>query len=195
MKKKYFILVVMLFILTQLSNAQIKVDTLTNEKVVTLLKAGIEPSLIITKIQTSVTKFDVSTEVLLKLSNDGVPKEVLNAMINPNYLDNDSISIYKKWKKVSQTKNGVIIDISGEYTIQYNIDGTSNSSYTDFKSGKKKEFGGKFELSSDKKSIKTYSDSETSTAEILKLTNKELEIKRIANDGSEYIVLFTNFKE
>lgn len=61
--------------------AQVRVDTLTNEKVTTLSKIGLEPSVIINKIQTSYTLFDVSTDGLIQLSNNGVPAEVINEMM------------------------------------------------------------------------------------------------------------------
>jgi hypothetical protein len=60
---------------------QAQADTLTNEEVITLSKIGLEPSVIISKIQTSITSFDVSTDGLIKLSNNGVPADVINEMM------------------------------------------------------------------------------------------------------------------
>ena len=62
-------------------NAQTKVDTLTNEKVIKLSKLGLQPSVIINKIQTSYTLFDVSTDGLINLSENGVSADVINEMM------------------------------------------------------------------------------------------------------------------
>lgn len=64
------------------AGAQTETDTLTNEKVVMLCKIGLEPSVVISKIQTSHNIFDVSTDGLIDLSSKGVPAEVINEMIN-----------------------------------------------------------------------------------------------------------------
>lgn len=61
--------------------AQTKIDTLTNEKVIKLSKLGLQPSVIINKIQTSHTLFDVSTDDIIKLSENGVPADVINEMM------------------------------------------------------------------------------------------------------------------
>lgn len=63
------------------ANAQPQVDTLTNEKIIQLSKIGLESSVIINKIQTSFTLFDVSTDGLIDLSNNGVRPEVINEMM------------------------------------------------------------------------------------------------------------------
>lgn len=56
-------------------------DTLTNAKVIQLAKIGLEPSVIIGKMKTSVNVFDVSTDGLIALSSNGVPTEVINEMM------------------------------------------------------------------------------------------------------------------
>jgi len=78
--KTNFILAI-LTLVTLTVHAQIKVDTLTNEKVVKLSKLGLQPSVIINKIQSSYTAFDVSTDGLIKLSDSGVSADVINAMM------------------------------------------------------------------------------------------------------------------
>ncbi|MEI7981709.1 MAG: lipocalin family protein [Bacteroidota bacterium] len=179
------------------SSAQTNSDTLTNEKVILLLKAGLQPSLIITKIKTSTNRFEVTTEDLIKLNNSGVPSEVINAMINPNptedniILANDSVSIYKKWKVISQITDGKVMDMHAEITTQYNKDGTYFSTVLYFKTNKKSENSGEFKFSTDKKSI-TYFHEKGSpyTAEIIKLTDKQLEIKGYLQ-GSEYRTIHT----
>lgn len=61
--------------------AQPKYDTLYNSTIITLSKIGLPPATIINKIQTSVTSFDVSTNAIIKLSQDGVKGEVIDEMI------------------------------------------------------------------------------------------------------------------
>ena len=65
-------------------NAQEKEDILTNETIIQLTKIGLQPSVIINKIHSSITKFDVSTDALIKLGNNSVSPEVINEMININ---------------------------------------------------------------------------------------------------------------
>lgn len=51
---------VLCFLFTIFSYAQNNDDILTNETIIQLTKIGLQPSVIINKIQTSITKFDVS---------------------------------------------------------------------------------------------------------------------------------------
>jgi len=61
--------------------AQPKYDTLYNTTIITLTKIGLPPATIISKIKTSVTSFDVSTDALIDLSKNGVNGDVINEMI------------------------------------------------------------------------------------------------------------------
>ncbi len=56
-------------------------EVLTNDAIVTLIKAGLGEDLIIGKIRISQNQFDLSTEALLKLKNDGVSEAILKAMV------------------------------------------------------------------------------------------------------------------
>lgn len=56
-------------------------EVLTNDDVVKLVKAGLSPSTIEVKIQTSQTAFDTSTDALVVLAKEGVPDSVIRAMI------------------------------------------------------------------------------------------------------------------
>lgn len=56
-------------------------ETLTNEAVVVLIKAGLSPATVITKIKSSSTQFDVSTKGLIDLKSKGVPDDVIQAMV------------------------------------------------------------------------------------------------------------------
>lgn len=56
-------------------------EVLTNETIITLTKAGLSPTIIVNKIRTSKTKFNVSTEELLKLKKENVADDVVNVML------------------------------------------------------------------------------------------------------------------
>ena len=79
--KTRILFITTLFLLPFLANVHAQTETLTNDEVITLTKIGLEPSVIISKIQTSNTSFDVSTDGLINLSNSGVPAEVITAMM------------------------------------------------------------------------------------------------------------------
>lgn len=56
-------------------------EQMNNEEVISLVKAGLNPSLIIGKIRTSKSDFDMSTNALIKLKQAGVSDEVVAAML------------------------------------------------------------------------------------------------------------------
>lgn len=56
-------------------------EVLTNETVVTLTKAGLGTSVIVSKVRTSKSDFDVSSDELVRLKQEGVDDEVISAMI------------------------------------------------------------------------------------------------------------------
>ena len=55
-------------------------ETMTNSEVVSLVKAGLNSSIIINKIRTSKTDFNLSTDALILLKQAGVPDDVVAAM-------------------------------------------------------------------------------------------------------------------
>ncbi len=57
-------------------------EVLTNESVVALKKAGLSDSLILSKIRTSQTKFDVSTKALIGLKGAGLSDQIIEAMVS-----------------------------------------------------------------------------------------------------------------
>ncbi len=59
-------------------------EVVTNEKVITMVQAGLQASIIVNKIRTSKTNFNTSTDELIRLKQARVPDDVINAMINPN---------------------------------------------------------------------------------------------------------------
>ncbi|MBA3693146.1 MAG: hypothetical protein H0W77_06865, partial [Acidobacteria bacterium] len=61
--------------------AQAQDETMTNEEVISLTKAGLNKSLIVDKIRTSKSKFDLSTDALIKLKKAGVDDDVVAEML------------------------------------------------------------------------------------------------------------------
>lgn len=59
-----------------------QVDTLTNEKVIKLFKAGFGKDVLNSKIQNSTSKFDVSIDGMVSLKKSGIPEETINLMIS-----------------------------------------------------------------------------------------------------------------
>ncbi|MGZ3874884.1 MAG: hypothetical protein ACXVJD_18330 [Mucilaginibacter sp.] len=62
--------------------AQAKPETLTNANIVSLFKAGLSKSVVLTTIQNANTSFDTSTNGIIDLKQKGVPEDVIEAMIN-----------------------------------------------------------------------------------------------------------------
>lgn len=56
-------------------------ETVTNDEVIMLVKNGLSESIIINKIRTSKTDFDLSTDELIKLKKAGISDAVVNAML------------------------------------------------------------------------------------------------------------------
>ena len=56
-------------------------EVMDNSEVITLAKAGLNPTIIIGKIKTSKTNFDLSTDSLIKLKQAGVSDEIVAAML------------------------------------------------------------------------------------------------------------------
>ncbi|MEO7674524.1 MAG: hypothetical protein ABIU09_10675 [Pyrinomonadaceae bacterium] len=83
MKKPHFFLICLLaaamFAISAATvNAQ---EAMTNAEVISLAKAGLNPSLIVGKIRTSKTNFDMSTDSLIALKKAGVSDEIVGAML------------------------------------------------------------------------------------------------------------------
>lgn len=58
-------------------------EVLTNDSVVQMIKAGLPESVVISKIRSTPTKFDLRTESLVSLKKSGVSDKVLEAMMTP----------------------------------------------------------------------------------------------------------------
>lgn len=75
---------IILLLLSPLTAAQERSGTdevLTNDKVITMFKAGLPPAIIINKIQLSRTNFDTTTDELIRLQKAQLPTEIINAMV------------------------------------------------------------------------------------------------------------------
>ena len=82
MKNKIFVSVVTLaLMLTASFAASAQDETMTNDEVISLTKAGLAGSIVIGKIRTSKTNFDLSTDALIKLKQAGVGDDVVAAML------------------------------------------------------------------------------------------------------------------
>ncbi len=57
-------------------------DVLTNEAVLAMKKGGLSDPVILAKIRSSQTKFDVSTSALIKLKEAGVSDQIIEAMVS-----------------------------------------------------------------------------------------------------------------
>src|SRR5215218_5636688 len=56
-------------------------EVLTNEKVITMVKAGLSSGIIVNKVRSSKTNFNTSTDELIRLQQSRVPAEIINAMV------------------------------------------------------------------------------------------------------------------
>lgn len=104
--KKGFLLFSLLFIFFLNSYAQ--EETLTNKSIVDLSELGFSDDLIITKIKTSKTDFDTSTEALKNLKEAGISDAIIKIMMNVEH-DNTSNS------EQAEAKTGIYTKINGEF--------------------------------------------------------------------------------
>ncbi|HKC03394.1 MAG TPA: hypothetical protein VKC17_08830 [Sphingomicrobium sp.] len=66
---------------SQTSATSQAVERLTNESVITLVKAGLGPETVVAKINASSGSYDTSTNALIQLKQAGVPDQVIAAML------------------------------------------------------------------------------------------------------------------
>lgn len=79
MKRK--LLVIALFLITAFCQAQTG-SVLTNKSVVALCKAGLDKTIIISTINNNESNFDKSATAILNLKKQGVPNDVIAAIVN-----------------------------------------------------------------------------------------------------------------
>src|SRR5215470_12104107 len=69
--------------LTFSSTAGSAQETLTNQSIVEMLRAGLSERVVIAKIHASPSSFDTSTDALIALKKNGVSEKVIEAMMSP----------------------------------------------------------------------------------------------------------------
>ena len=78
-------------------------ETMTNDEVISLSKAGLAPSIIVGKIRTSKSNFDLSTDALIKLKGAGVSDDIVAAMLEA-----------KSGKSTANTSGAAAVAVSGD---------------------------------------------------------------------------------
>jgi hypothetical protein len=81
MLKRWVFAMVLAGALAAIATAQSPPKFLTNDDIVSMVKAGQDVDTVLSAIQTQGTDFDVSAKALLQLKRSGVPKKVIDAMI------------------------------------------------------------------------------------------------------------------
>jgi hypothetical protein len=81
MKIKSLFSIALFAVVLSLASAVFAQETMTNEEVISLTKAGLASSIIVGKIRTSKTNFDMSTDALIKLKQSGVSDDIVAAML------------------------------------------------------------------------------------------------------------------
>lgn len=74
------LLAALLFVGERATYGQASSEVLTNDSVISMVKAGLPTNVIITKIRTSKSRFNLTTNELIRLKESGINEEVLMAM-------------------------------------------------------------------------------------------------------------------
>jgi hypothetical protein len=67
-------------------------EVLTNETIMKMVRANLNSLIIVSKIRTSKTKFDLSTDELIRLQQARVPDDVIKAMVDSSSFESQRIS-------------------------------------------------------------------------------------------------------
>lgn len=67
-------------------------EVLTNDSVITLVKAGLSSTIIVNKIRSSKTSFNTSTEELIRLKQARIPDEIVAAMFDATHRRSEATS-------------------------------------------------------------------------------------------------------
>ena len=76
-----FISLILMLCLALYSDVVAQGEVMTNDEVISLATAGLSPAIIIGKIRTSKSNFDLSTDSLIKLKKAGVSDDIVAAML------------------------------------------------------------------------------------------------------------------
>ncbi len=80
-KRSFFVFVLLATVCFSATSVFAQDEVMTNSEVITLAKAGLNQSIIINKIRTSKSDFDLSTDSLIELKKAGISDEIVNAML------------------------------------------------------------------------------------------------------------------
>lgn len=105
--------VISIILLVGTVSAQDK-EVITNNTIVKMVKAKLGEDIIISKIRDSKTNFDLSTDILIKLKEDGVSDNVINAMQNPQ----TQPSAAPQSQNSSVSSAGDIFIVQGEKNVE-----------------------------------------------------------------------------
>jgi len=90
---------------------------LTNQDVLGMLKANLAVELIVAKIKASETNFDTSPETLKQLQSDGIPGEIIMAMIVAAKRSGVSESVTPSARATYKLPAGTVVDFETCYPI------------------------------------------------------------------------------
>lgn len=79
--KKLFYIYVVLFFMTGLDLIAQQSEVLTNQSVIELYQKKLPTTIILGKIKSAKNSFDLSTDALIKLTEQSIPEELINAMV------------------------------------------------------------------------------------------------------------------
>jgi hypothetical protein len=134
--KVSILLVAVFFVLTFKLVAN---EIITNEAIITMVKAGLGEELIVSKIQTSQSQFDVSIETILKLKKEGISEKIIKAMVDASAKDTP-ISEVQTDKELQSlpAKGDMFLLRNGKFIEMDSVPGYTEAS---FKQGFKQLFG------------------------------------------------------
>lgn len=110
-KFKPFLLI--LFCLFLFSNVQAQVKKLTNQEIISMTNAGLGEDIIIQKIRTSQSDFDLSTDSLIELKQSAISNKVVEEMLKAKM----GISVDED-KKISNQTNSLPTQSYGIYLYE-----------------------------------------------------------------------------
>jgi hypothetical protein len=84
MRAPFIVALLVAAFLTGWSTAVHAQETLTNQSIVDMAKAGLSERVIIAKIRNSPTSFDTQTDALIALKKNGISEKIIEAMMSPS---------------------------------------------------------------------------------------------------------------
>lgn len=97
-KRSIILIIIMTLVATTYVFAE---EILSNETVVSMVKAKFGETLIISKIKSSKNKFDVSTDAIIELKNQGVSEKIIQTMVEASSVTNTGASEQKSVQVVN----------------------------------------------------------------------------------------------